>query len=140
MFRDAQRVDQSVIQEHYRLVMGAMKREIELRKRHMDYVVPTVLYGVFPSFEVDEMVLWLIKRLREDGFTVQLISAESHIIRVSGWFQELELREDQERKAMSGMTVTLEEEPTEDPGEVIERRERQALTVNLDQLRDKYRT
>jgi hypothetical protein len=72
--------------EHKRLLRGRIDQCIEQHHEQAVYEVPKALSGAFPSYDVNEMTLWLIKQCRNGGLQAQVLSDKPMTIRVWGWY------------------------------------------------------
>jgi len=81
--------------EHQKLLAAHIDDCIEKGKREAHYVVPEILTGPFPTFDVTEITLWLLKKCRRGGLQAKLMAVQpSYVICVYGWAADDWLEQD----------------------------------------------
>lgn len=80
--------ERKVRREHERLLQAHLDEAIEKGKREAFYVVPDVLIGPYPLYDVGEITLWLLKKCRRGKLKIELISPNPPTLHIWGWNDE----------------------------------------------------
>lgn len=94
MYEASRQVDRELYQEHFRLLNLAILKAINARERQIMYTVPARVYGTFPVYDDltrKEITLFLLKELKQLGYTTRLHSVADCEIVISGWHGELQI-------------------------------------------------
>jgi hypothetical protein len=91
--------DERAVQlEHKKLLVAHVDECIAKGKKEAYYIVPEVLTGPFPLFNVAEVALWLVRQSRKGGMDAKLLAVEPYTIRLRGWAVEDWLDQDQPKE------------------------------------------
>lgn len=80
--------ERAVQTEHMKLLVAHVDECIDKGKKEAFYIVPEVLTGAFPLFNVAEIALWLVRQARRGGIDAKLLSVDPYAIRLRGWGTE----------------------------------------------------
>lgn len=119
MYEDTIRVDSQLHDKMWAMCWEAVQRAIRQGKEHHDYEVPANIYGPYPVYRREEMVLYLCGECRQQGFKVQMLSPTGGVIRISGWAERARTKLKQEQEFARDFRVTYTSDDVRDEGEIM---------------------
>lgn len=84
-YYEVNKPDLLLMQEHARIINSHILSAIEANESECIYEVPWMVPGCFPLYNVEEIMLELVRQARQGGYNVQILSQSPPILRIWGW-------------------------------------------------------
>ncbi len=84
-FFEANAPDHLALAELERKMGLEVLEAIEHGEPRAEFEVPSMMYGAYGLYDIDEAALSLLRRAKEQGYTARMIGMRPNIIELSGW-------------------------------------------------------